>query len=449
MLKRPAIAFTCLALGAVLAFGLIHLFDLRMEQGDVYPPYSTLRSDPLGASVFFESLDRVPGVSAQRYFEETFKETEGPGRSLFILGTEASGSGMTWMPRSEFDNVRQFVNKGGRVVIAFFPRVTETWWGRRERTNDVHSPSSKTNTTEKADANGPVSDSDSSTNNVASKNSHGKNAKKDSSDSDDEETRQERLHFIDMSKKWGFEFTYNDLKKDEDGKVQFPNATMPSADSALPTVLPIHTALVFTNLHDGWKHIFERDNNQPVVVERKFGAGAVVLIADSYPFSNEAMFKDRNTSFLTWALGDGHRAIFDEAHLGVSEKPGVAALMRRYQLEGLAFSLVLVAGLFIWKNSRSLVPPYEEAESDAGPVVQGRDSASGFVNLVRRSVAPAEIINVCMAEWKLSRAKMSSVSAQQRRDIDQLVSQQAALEPRARNPIETYRRIAQILKNRK
>jgi hypothetical protein len=148
-------------------------------------------------------------------------------------------------------------------------------------------------------------------------------------------------------------------------------------------------------------------------------------------------------------LGSGRDAIFDEAHLGIVEQPGMATLMRRYQLHGLIFSLVLVAGLFVWKNSISLVPPYLENKSDAGPVVVGRDSASGFVNLVRRGISPAEIINVCFAEWKKSNARLAAISPQQRRDLEQLVRQQAATEPHQRKPVENYRVISRILQRRK
>ena len=217
----------------------------------------------------------------------------------------------------------------------------------------------------------------------------------------------------------------------------------------MPAQLAIHTSLCFTNLTNGWTTIYQRDKKAPVVVERKFGAGTVVLVADSYPFSNEAMFKDRSAPLLAWLLGSGRDAIFDEAHLGIVEQPGMATLMRRYQLHGLIFSLLAVAGLFIWKNSVSLVPPHTEAEAEAGPVVAGRDSASGFVNLVRRGISPADIINVCFAEWKKSNARLAAISPQQRRDLEHLVQQQAALEPHQRKPVENYRVISRILQRRK
>ena len=46
-----------LAIGATLfVLGVIYLFLLRFEAGDVYPPYSSLRADPLGTMAWYESL---------------------------------------------------------------------------------------------------------------------------------------------------------------------------------------------------------------------------------------------------------------------------------------------------------------------------------------------------------------------------------------------------------
>ena len=245
-----------------------------------------------------------------------------------------------------------------------------------------------------------------------------------------------------------FIFNYNQLDTNEDGQIRFPNASRMAPLPDLPAQLAIHTSLCFTNLTNGWMTVYQRDQKTPVVVERKFGAGSVVLVADSYPFSNEAMFKDRSAPLLAWLLGSGRDAIFDEAHLGIVERPGLATLMRRYQLHGLIFSLLLVAGLFVWKNSLSLVPPHPETAAGAGPVVAGRDSASGLVNLMRRGIAPAEIINVCFAEWKKSHARLAALSPAQRRDLEQLIQQQAALEPHQRKPMENYRVISRILQRR-
>ncbi|MGH7970375.1 MAG: hypothetical protein ACREIC_16755, partial [Limisphaerales bacterium] len=52
----------------VLAFvaGVFELFELRYAAGDVYPPYSSLRADPLGTMILYESLGRMPRLSVWR-----------------------------------------------------------------------------------------------------------------------------------------------------------------------------------------------------------------------------------------------------------------------------------------------------------------------------------------------------------------------------------------------
>ena len=55
---KPRVVFLFLAAGFV--YGVIHLFALRFEAGDVYPEYSSLRADPLGLKGFYDALDELP-----------------------------------------------------------------------------------------------------------------------------------------------------------------------------------------------------------------------------------------------------------------------------------------------------------------------------------------------------------------------------------------------------
>jgi hypothetical protein len=476
MLKRPLILFAALLLAAILVGGLVRLFDLRFEKGDFYPRYSTLRTDPLGASVLYESLDDVPGVTAQRYFEETFKQEDGRAQALFVLGAPAGPD--TWLSRSEFDTLQHFVASGGRVVIAYHPQVGRLWTDSTLSTNGTepssddfrprhrHRPAKSQPHGRGSETNRPAGSSAvaAGTNGVAMTNAaaggsqhrsryarrHAKagDDQGDQDGRDDEELKDELHHYAELSAEWGFAFQFNQLETNDDGELQFPKARLVASGPALPALLPIHTAWSFTNLTNGWFTVYERGQDMPVVIERKIGAGSVVLVADAYPFSNQALFKERSAPLLAWFLGSGRDAIFDEAHLGIAEEPGIATLMRRYRLHGLILSLVLLAGLFVWKNAYSLVPAYTDPDAAGGPVVTGRDSGSGLINLVRRGVPRADLINVCYAEWKKSNARLAGLSPAQRRDVEQLIQQQAALPPRLRKPVENYRVLAQIIRRR-
>ena len=89
----------------------------------------------------------------------------------------------------------------------------------------------------------------------------------------------------------------------------------------------------FDRLTSGWKVIAVQDGKN-VIVERAFAHGSLVLLADSYPLSNEALATDRNTGFLLWLIDNRSGVLFDETHLGLSERPGIMTLAQRYGLQG-------------------------------------------------------------------------------------------------------------------
>lgn len=456
MLKRPVILCASLLFAAALVLGIARLFALRLDQGDIYPAYSTLRTDPLGASVFYESLARVPDVTSRRYLEKRFKIDDGKGRTLFVLGAEPYSLGL--MSRSEFDVLQRFVFGGGRIVLGYVPEVAETYSSRRARLDETNHPSGKRLPDHPSASPAGPTNSASDTNYFAHFSVTNAGAAGEGTNSAgvtneiepaDEELKMELRRYVRLGEEWGFDIGYHNLNRNGDDQFDFPRAKLVESNTALPPVLVVHTALCFTNLAGSWEAVYQRSKGMPVVVERKLGAGSVVLVADSYPFSNEALFRERSPALLAWLLGGGREAIFDEAHLGVVEEPGVATLMRRYRLYGLAFSLIIVGALFIWKNSSSLVPALQEGENETGAVIAGRDSSAGLVNLLRRGIPPAELINVCFAEWKKSGARLAAVSPGQRREVEQIIGQQAALEPRRRQPVENYRAIAEVLKRRK
>ena len=70
MLRKPLLTLLLALLLAVgFCSGLARLFTLRYESGDVYPPYSTLRADPLGAKGIYEAVGQLRGVETRRNFQ--------------------------------------------------------------------------------------------------------------------------------------------------------------------------------------------------------------------------------------------------------------------------------------------------------------------------------------------------------------------------------------------
>ena len=219
------------------------------------------------------------------------------------------------------------------------------------------------------------------------------------------------------------------------------------SDLALPRSLAWHSGMIFTNCDSAWRTIYARGTDTAVVIERKIGAGSVVIASDSFFVSNEAMLSDRHADLLAWIIGKNNRVVFDEAHLGNVESPGVASLMRKYRLHGLGIGLLLLAGLFIWKNSASLVPLHSgERRED---FVAGKDSAAGFINLLRRNISPREIFDVCFTEWKKSAAPSGTISRARLQQAEAIFESENSRPIKERNPLESYRKISDTLNKRK
>jgi hypothetical protein len=135
---------------------------------------------------------------------------------------------------------------------------------------------------------------------------------------------------------------------------------------------------------------------KPVVLETQYGLGSIVVAGDAYLLSNEGLLNDRWPHLLSWMVGPNTRVDFDESHLGVIEDVGVAALARRYGLVYAAGTLVLLACLFIWRQTALFVPP--PAEEAAEPLDCSHTAA--LEALLLRSVARADLIEACASEWK-------------------------------------------------
>ena len=88
MLNRGRIFnLVALLLIAAFCFGLVRLLVLRYATGDVFPAYSTLRTDPLGAKIFYESLRALPDRVVTRNERDVEHIDDPANTTLFIAGT--------------------------------------------------------------------------------------------------------------------------------------------------------------------------------------------------------------------------------------------------------------------------------------------------------------------------------------------------------------------------
>jgi hypothetical protein len=176
----------------------------------------------------------------------------------------------------------------------------------------------------------------------------------------------------------------------------------------------------------------------PVVIERSFGRGNVILIADSYLLTNGSLANDRKTGFLGWLLRKQTTVLFDESHFGLTENPGIVSLARRYGLESAFFVLLMLALFFIWANRYTLVPKSAD-QSRGNPIVPGQGGETILVNLLRRSLPPKDLFSTSAELWRQGVHDAGKI-----RKLDQLLS---SLDRRS-SAVDRYNQLSQRLNER-
>jgi len=386
-MKRPYPVLILLTAAVVLAIGLIWLFELRYEVGDVYPAYSSFRPDPLGTMAFYESIDGLPGFAVSRDISVRNRLPDGNGVTYFYIAFP-SGEWRS-LPEETLQDIERFAASGGRFVLTAFPMSAKSFRQVEER-----------------------------------------------------ETKKEKPKPTPYRDRWGADF---DIVNLEAQRNEYKPATVENKSALqLPPALQWHSGVVATNVSADWQTIYAR-GSAPVVIERQIGRGTIVIATDSYFLSNEAMQGDRHPDLLAWLIGSNRTVIFEEAHLGVTETAGLATLMRRYRLHWFVAGLIVLAGLFIWKNSSSLIPAGTGMKSD---YIAGKDSTAGFHNLLRRGIPSRDLLALCFTEWKSAVVNKASISARRVDQVQKIFEAEKARPAKDRNAVQAYRDICQIL-NRK
>ena len=408
----------------IFLIGIVQIFILRFESGDVYPPYSSLRSDPLGTMALYEGLENLSEITVERNYKSILDLAPGREDVIFCLGTEWDD--VDNVTEKEAAAINTFIIQGGRFVIAYHP-VFKAPPGIYNA--DVKKkPDKKPDKDEKTEP------------------------EKKSSQDKEKDKKQPGMNFIEtisLRKPWGFDIAFKSLSKNADETYEPVIASVSSEGIGLRKNISWHTGLYFENLHEDWNVIYAWEGN-PVLIERTFGKGTIVVSADSYFLSNEAMLKERYPDMLTWLIGAHSKIIFDEVHLGIVEKLGVMGLAREYRLHGFFFGILLIAGLFVWKNSLGLIPPYpEESVKSESILGNHKDSLTGLVNLLRRMIPGKDILNHCYKEWKKSSGYGYKNRENKLERIQELVDSENKKSFTQRTPVKTYQKISRILAERK
>ncbi len=389
-MKKTAGILVLVVCGLILGGTFFILLQGRIEKGDIYPPSSSLRSDPLGTMMLFESLGALPGISVTRDHKNSNTLPDGQSTTYLHLG----GKALQWKrpPKDLSASMTRFLLSGGRLVILLAPEFEKP-----ER-------------------------------------------KKEKTEEDEKETGKEDKKNDDKLENYPWGFGLDTISAGESSSV---HSVWNASDLPFPGVLEWRSDVVLTDLDETWKTIYQREQGA-VVAEKKLGPGTLVIATDSYFVSNEAMVRERHPEVLAWLVSPGRNILFDEAHHGIVENPGIAALARKYRLHGGVAVLLILALLFVWKNSSPLSPRQQKPSAETD-IVAGRDSMSGFTALLRRNIPTKDIMNTCLAEWKKSTLRKSKSSAPDQNLVEKFLENQ----PNIQDPVASYQQFSKSLQHQK
>jgi len=431
--NRP-LFFLLSVIFAIFVIGVINLFQLRFEAGDVYPAYSSLRSDPLGTRVFFESLDNLEKVSVNR----NHRSLSGliSGRDTTVLYFGAHPGDMDFVHKDFLKALDRFLLAGGRLVISFFPVKQKALPNKIYRSKGA-APEKKGNAEEKTR---PGQD--------RKKSKGQKQTQSGSEKTGNQQKGKEKpdlpgkpVNLVSPGKHWGIALGYNTAGRN----AKKPGRAIRSLKNELPVSISWHSTLYFHKLEKPWRVIYTHAG-QPVIIKRSFGRGTLVLSSDSFLFSNEALLTERHPELLSWFIGPNSKILFDETHLGIQESLGMVGLARKYGLHWIFAVLVLLAGLFVWKNSLYFVPPLDESSpASGGEFVSERDYAEGLVSLLRRNISTNKILNICVEEWGKSRGFRKMDGDERLEKMRAVLKSEGSHRLRHGDPVRAYKTICVIV----
>ena len=383
----------------VFVVGVARLFILRFESGDVYPAYSSLRSDPLGTRALYESLENIDSVMVGRNYRPLESLEFEPGTTFFYFGSSASGNDR--VPEKLVKVFDRLTQSGGRLVLTFLP-VTKS--------NSAAPPRE----------------------NSESQRAEGGRGSKDSGPD----------KLVSIKKHWGIGLAFKENLPLKDDKHLAIEATSTRTD--LPAVISWHTNLYFDLFEKVWQPLYSYEG-LPLIVERSYGKGSILLCADSFFISNEALWSERHPQLLVWLIGGNSKIIFDETHFGIYKQPSVAQLLRHYRFHWFFAALVVLALLFIWKSTSYFVPPPQDDDLAGADVVSEKDYTQGLIALLRRNIAGSQVLQVCAREWEQTFKKNPRIRAAAFEHVKGIIETESNASKKSKDPVPGYQKISKVI----
>lgn len=465
-----------LLLGVLLVAGFFGVLEKRFAEGGIYPYYASFRNDPLGTSAFYESLEGMETVTVSRNLIHLNSVTGlDADTAILLLG----------YPRDGFEDIRapenspvmKAVEEGARLVLTMNPELVpekyqpslsefeDDWIERRRRLREEQAnrrgeptpvakggPEVEPSREENPEKGTPAVKDGKEAPESKSEGSKEKDSKKtkEQEESDELEEFEKQMEGIlgpTLPKKLGFEVPSADVfERPAEGWETRAGESVGGAK--VPAELPMwRSQYRFKATDEAWKPVVWVDD-QPVVIERPFGKGTIVLASDTYFVSNESLHHGAEPEFLLWLIGGKGKVIFDETIHGTTETGGAMKLIRRYRGHGVILGLLAFFALWVWRSAVPLVPGSEERERGlvgGSGAVMGEGTGAGLIRLLRRSVPSAGLLAQCVEIWAQSRA--SGADGPQREKIDRLLARHRQ-DPKEFGIADAYRGIVEVLRKR-
>jgi hypothetical protein len=198
-----------------------------------------------------------------------------------------------------------------------------------------------------------------------------------------------------LKNRWGVQLSYRDR----------PVSSQNRAFLATLEMRPVNWQ--FSSWASSWIPSHVR-KTAPLFLERAFGKGAIVLIADSKVFTNRELLVHPDTDVLAAAPGGYRRIIFDESHLGLEDTGTVVGLATAHNLQWMLVGFFVLASLYVWRSTSSFIP---RTRARTEVAVSGRDAHLALSNLLMQSVPARSILRVAAEEWNRSAGLAARASA--------------------------------------
>ncbi|WP_028314915.1 DUF4350 domain-containing protein [Desulfatibacillum aliphaticivorans] len=492
------------ALLLLAAAAVMHIFALNFEKGNLYPPYSSLRSDPLGTRGLHDSLVNLKSVDVERNYYSFDRMQEDPPSVFLVSG--APSKGMLMGRKRIAEKLGALAMKGDRVVVTF--SIIGKWepiedeedledskeskeQGEKEAetenapsesvlqkpqqddkalsgskdleleplepefTDEEHVPPANE---EKAVIKSSEEDEPSKLEQAVGDEDSGEEAavKETSEEEDSKDDGEEKeisprvekirdylnLHDIASGKEnWGLSMNQNPDFVFGDSQAIL---SLEYADSGLAPNVSWYSSWFFEDISPKWRVIYTYQD-KPVMVERDFGRGSLVFCTDSYFLSNESLAEKPSTELLVWLFKPYDRVVFDEWHLGIAKQEGISTLARKYGLAGAGLALLIWALLYVWHNAAPLVPRKSEEPSKGanGEHISSRGYAEAMASLLRRNITNEEVLRHCFLLWENSAKNDKDLPKELQEKV-----QLAVLSPgkaSVKEVVEAYNRAVDIL----